>query len=61
MNGSDNALSGFYQACIEGRVPPDLNKLPPGSHPESPILKQMSIQGVPVTMMRSSKKEDIKH
>ena len=43
---------GFFQTCVEARVPHELNQIPPSLHPAVPLLEHMRLHGVPITLER---------
>ena len=48
--GNRKSYIEFFQACVEARVPPELEDLPVGSHPAAPILSHTSKHGVPINI-----------
>ena len=50
----------FFQTCVEARVPHELNKLPPSTHPDVTILKHMQVHGLPITAKRGMAEQEFK-
>ena len=50
---------GFFQVCVEARVPHELNNPPPRSHTAVPLLAHMRKHEVPMPAKRGMTEQDL--